>query len=199
MCESRPAWLAAVLVLTWSCALLDSGTEVVDEVGGIQRVQFGRVEIWRAAQPSQSSLAAVVSGTFGYDVQCGAYLESDGQRHPAVWAAGTKIIDDSPVTLELRDGTTVVEGEDVTGGGGYHQDVEVFDSDCFPSGETAVFNPGYRGILDWAPLRIVLRVLLIVTAIVTVGWLLRWRLRRRHGRSVTALDPATGADLPHRE
>jgi hypothetical protein len=90
---------------------------------------------------------AQVQGELRYDKTFDCFLlEQDGISYPVVWPVGTKGTADGP-GVDLADGTTVRIGQQVSGGGGYHQagaymgDV-VVPPECIPSsGEVAVYNP----------------------------------------------------------
>jgi Rieske Fe-S protein len=98
-------------------------------------------------------LAALVSGVLAYDeAQDCLLLELERIRYPVVWPAGTVGISEGP-GVELRDGSTVHVGDEVSGGGGYLDGDEVsggggyiadrfqIPDGCLPSsGEVAVFN-----------------------------------------------------------
>lgn len=135
----------AILLAAVACAAPpDVGAEdPLASDGRFEQVAVDDVRIWRSAQPSGDGLGAEVAGTVGFDVDCGVYLHSEefDRRHPVVWPEGTGIADADPVTLQLADGTTVAVGAAVSGGGGYHSDLELFPEGCAESGETAVFNP----------------------------------------------------------
>lgn len=92
----------------------------------------------------------------GSDAIPGGVLETrDGcvllDGMPVVWPSGTSIVDEDPVTLELRSGQRLEVGQRVSGAGGTHpagsESVEVdVDAGCLagagPNGDSViVFNP----------------------------------------------------------
>jgi hypothetical protein len=76
-------------------------------------------------------------------------LEQEGFdiAYPVIWPAGTSIVNEDPLALELPSGEELTIGQTVRGGGGYHDvssdSVEVdIPAACVPeTDEVAVFNP----------------------------------------------------------
>ncbi|MGI9016124.1 MAG: hypothetical protein ACR2HR_03300 [Euzebya sp.] len=135
--------LIVLVVAATACAAPSEGRVVQESSDGrFEQVAVEDVLIWRSVQGSGDGLAAEVTGTVGYDVECGAFLHSQefDLRYPVVWPAGTEIERADPVSIRLPGGSTVEVGEVVSGGGGYHSDVAMFPEGCAESGETAIFN-----------------------------------------------------------
>lgn len=139
-----PRVIGPLLVLVLTACAPSTGASVVAESPDGRFEQVGRdaVRIWRHVRPSGDGLAALVFGALGYDPDCGAYLDNDEVelRYPVVWPAGTAITGTDPVTLRLPSGATVAVGQVVSGGGGYHSGLGLFEEHCSATGEAAVFN-----------------------------------------------------------
>jgi len=94
-----------------------------------------------------SGMTAIVSGVVEVDLESGCVWLTDpgGGRYPVIWPVGTTASDD-PFTIVISDGAEVVEGDRVTGGGGYvpadfvAELVEPFPDGCVQTGDVAQFN-----------------------------------------------------------
>jgi hypothetical protein len=94
-----------------------------------------------------SGMAAIVSGVVEVDLdsRCVWLTDPGGGRYPIIWPVGTTASDD-PFTIVISDGAEVVEGDRVTGGGGYvpadfvAELVEPFPDGCVQTGDVAQFN-----------------------------------------------------------
>lgn len=130
------------LILILSAAACTADSAVVNQAsdGRFRMAVADDIHVWHNVDRSFAFLA-VVSGRFRYDDECGAYLESGpSDAHAVVWPEGTTVTDSEPVTLQLPDGTTVAEGQTVSGSGGYFRGLGLFREQCARSGQTAVFN-----------------------------------------------------------
>jgi hypothetical protein len=142
----RPIAAAVVLVALDAVACGGSDTApLATDVGVAPRV------FRQDPSPTLEGEGALVHGTLGYDVEHGCFVvESEGIAYPVVWPAETEGVADGP-GVELPDGLVIRMGDDVSGGGGFHQagdgDVARFDipAHCVPStGEVALFNANGR-------------------------------------------------------
>ncbi len=124
-------------------AVISSGCE--------NAVSFGEetsngTRVFRHEVPIRGGQDAFVQGELAYDETHDCFLlRRDGATYPVVWPAGTEGTADGP-GVRLADGTTVRVGDQVAGGGGFHQAEPYLEdvtlpAECVPaSGEVAVFN-----------------------------------------------------------
>ncbi len=140
----RVLLLLNVLVFGASSCAAPSVGEVVQQSsdGRLEQVAIDDVQIWRHVGGSGDGNDALVIGALGYDDECGAFLYSEefDLRYPVVWPAGTDIEQADPLVIRLPDGTTLGDGQTVSGGGSYDTSLALFGDGCADSGETAIFN-----------------------------------------------------------
>ena len=101
--------------------------------------------VWAQERASTAEgLGADVRGALAYDQSRDCFLlDLEGIQYPVVWPAGTVGTTPGPGVV-LSNGTTVLVGDLVSGGGGYLQVADAYGIPlgCRPStGEVAVFNP----------------------------------------------------------
>ncbi len=144
MSMPRVLLLLMVLVVATSACASPSVGEVVQRSsdGRFEQVVADDVRIWRHVAGSGDGHDVLVMGALGYADGCGAFLDSEevDQRYPVVWPAGTDIERADPLVIRLPDGTSLEDGQTVSGGGGYATDSTLVDDGCADSGETAIFN-----------------------------------------------------------
>lgn len=135
----RLVWSIVALVVLAGC-----GDGQSEEVSG----EFS-IYVHDSSPFSGGGSDALLEGTLV--VRDGCVLLDSGEVRPVVWPMGTSIVDDDPLTLELRSGERLQEGQRVSGGGGSHAvnsevvqvdiKAECFRGDRSAGGAVMVFNP----------------------------------------------------------
>lgn len=93
---------------------------------------------------------ALIEGELAVRGKC-VVLKQGEVMQPVIWPSGTRIAQESPLTLKLPSNEFLEVGQQISGGGGYHrsgsEQVSVdIDNECLIDGGThaqsvAVFNP----------------------------------------------------------